>query len=72
MTVPSRYATPTAFRRALEVRLKATAAKEQTDLQRLRRQVAFDRVSGIRRRQCGFRPLRAGLGWRNIVALSDL
>ncbi len=44
MTVPSRYATPTAFRRALEVRLKATAAKEQTDLQRLRRQVAFDRL----------------------------
>jgi hypothetical protein len=41
--VPDRYATPTAFRRALETRLKTIAAREQTDLQRLRRQVAFDR-----------------------------
>ena len=43
MTVPYRYSTPTAFRRALETRLKSIASREQTDLQRLRRQVAFDR-----------------------------
>lgn len=44
MTVPDRYATPTAFRRALETRLRDIATQEQTDLQRLRRQVAFDRL----------------------------
>jgi hypothetical protein len=39
-----KYATPAAFRRALEDRLQAIAKKEGVDLQRLRRQVAFDRL----------------------------
>ncbi len=43
MTIPDHYATPTAFRRALETRLKSIAMQEETDLQRLRRQVTFDR-----------------------------
>jgi hypothetical protein len=38
------YATPAAFRRALEDRLQAIAKKEGVDLQRLLRQVAFDRM----------------------------
>jgi hypothetical protein len=37
------YATAAAFRRALEDRLKAIARNETVDLQRLRRQVVFDR-----------------------------
>lgn len=37
------YATPTAFRQALERRLSDIAQKEGTDIQRLRRQLAFDR-----------------------------
>ena len=41
---PKKYATATAFRRALEDRLKDIAGKESVDLQRLRRQVAFDRL----------------------------
>ena len=41
---PKRYATATAFRRALEDRLQDIARKEDVDLQRLRRQVAFDRL----------------------------
>jgi hypothetical protein len=41
---PKRYATATAFRRALEDRLQDIAGKESVDLQRLRRQVAFDRL----------------------------
>ncbi|MES2572424.1 MAG: hypothetical protein V4710_20535 [Verrucomicrobiota bacterium] len=41
---PKTYATAMAFRRALEDRLMATAAKEGMDLQRIRRQVAFDRL----------------------------
>jgi Nucleotidyl transferase AbiEii toxin, Type IV TA system len=41
---PKRYATATAFRRALEGRLQDNAGKESVDLQRLRRQVAFDRL----------------------------
>ena len=41
---PKRYATATAFRRALEDRLQDIARKEGVDLQRLRRQVAFDRL----------------------------
>ena len=40
---PKRYATAAAFRRALEDRLQDIARKEGVDLQRLRRQVAFDR-----------------------------
>jgi hypothetical protein len=39
-----RYATAVAFRRALEDRLQDIAGKEGVDLQRLRRQVAFDRL----------------------------
>ena len=41
---PKKYATGAAFRRALEDRLQAIAKKEGVDLQRLRRQVAFDRL----------------------------
>jgi len=41
---PKRYATAAAFRRALEDRLQDTAREEGVDLQRLRRQVAFDRL----------------------------
>ncbi len=39
-----RYASATAFRVALETRLKKLAQAESVDLQRLRRQVAFDRL----------------------------
>ena len=38
------YVDPGAFRQALETRLNATAQKQGTDVQRLRRQVAFDRL----------------------------
>lgn len=38
------YATPTAFRRALEDRLKQKSETEGLDLQRLMREVAFDRL----------------------------
>jgi hypothetical protein len=41
---PKTYATAAAFRRALEDRLQDIAGKENVDLQRLRRQVAFDRL----------------------------
>jgi hypothetical protein len=41
---PKRYATAAAFRRALEDRLQDITRKESVDLQRLRRQVAFDRL----------------------------
>ena len=41
---PKRYATAAAFRRALEDRLQDIAGKESVDLQRVRRQVAFDRL----------------------------
>src|SRR5580704_15634863 len=41
---PKTYATAAAFRRALEDRLQDIAGKEDVDLQRLRRQVAFDRL----------------------------
>lgn len=43
-SVPKKYATPTAFRRALEDRLKKEAQKGSGDLQRLQRDVAFDRL----------------------------
>ena len=39
-----RYASPTAFRRALEDRLKQKARNEGLDLQRLMREVSFDRL----------------------------
>jgi len=38
------YTTASAFRRALEDRLTAASKAENTDLQRMRRQVAFDRL----------------------------
>ena len=41
---PRQYATAAAFRVALETRLKSVAAAEGVDLQRLRRQVSFDRL----------------------------
>lgn len=40
----NRYATPSALRRALEDRLAALVGKEGGDIQRLRRQAAFDRL----------------------------
>ena len=44
MMEPRTYATAAAFRRALEDRLQDIAEKESVDLQRVRRQVAFDRL----------------------------
>jgi len=44
MKTSHRYATATAFRIALEARLKSLAQAEGIDLQRLRRQVSFDRL----------------------------
>lgn len=44
MKPPVSYATATAFRQALEARLMTLAREEQVDVQRLRRQVAFDRM----------------------------
>jgi hypothetical protein len=41
---PRRYASAAAFRVALETRLKAISQAEGIDLQRLRRQVSFDRL----------------------------
>jgi predicted nucleotidyltransferase component of viral defense system len=41
---PRQYATAAAFRVALEARLKTTEQTEGIDLQRLRRQVSFDRL----------------------------
>jgi hypothetical protein len=41
---PRRYATAAAFRVALETRLKTISTAEGADLQRLRRQVSFDRL----------------------------
>lgn len=44
MTPSRTYATAGAFRRALEERLKSISQAEQVDLNRLRRQVSFDRL----------------------------
>jgi hypothetical protein len=44
MTEPKKYTTAGALRRALEERLKKTSQTEQTDINRLRRQVSFDRL----------------------------
>ena len=44
MPAAKKYATAGAFRRALEERLKTTSMREQTDLNRVRRQVSFDRL----------------------------
>jgi predicted transcriptional regulator of viral defense system len=43
-TMASKYATASAFRRALEDRLQSISQKDHIDLQRLRREVAFDRM----------------------------
>lgn len=43
MEKPKKYATATAFRRALEDRLRLIAEKEKLPIERLRREVAFDR-----------------------------
>jgi len=40
----TRFKTPTDFRRSLEARLKSIATKNNQDLQRLRRKVAFERL----------------------------
>ena len=44
MTKHKTYTTAGAFRRALEERLKKTSQTDQTDINRLRRQVSFDRL----------------------------
>jgi hypothetical protein len=44
MASPKTYATAGAFRRALEERLKNISMAEQVDINRLRRQVSFDRL----------------------------
>ena len=44
MSMSKTYATAGAFRRALEERLKKTAQADRIDINRLRRQVAFDRL----------------------------
>ena len=44
MSMTRVYTTATAFRKALEDRLKSIAEKEDVDIQRLRREVAFDRL----------------------------
>ena len=44
MTEPQKYLNATAFRMALEIRLKNKADRQDVDVQRLRKQVAFDRL----------------------------
>ena len=44
MKSPQKYASATAFRTALEDRLKKLAQSESLDLQRVLRQAAFDRL----------------------------
>src|ERR1017187_2622138 len=44
MPGPKVYATAAAFRKALEDRLKRIAQEEKVDVNRLRRQLAFDRL----------------------------
>lgn len=44
MAAQRQYATPGAFRTALEARLNEGARRDGVDLHRLRRQVAFDRL----------------------------
>ena len=44
MAITRTYTTAGAFRRALEERLKNLSRAEQVDVNRLRRQVAFDRL----------------------------
>jgi hypothetical protein len=44
MVTPRQYATANAFRTALETRLLQRSRRDESDLQRLRRQVAFDRL----------------------------
>jgi hypothetical protein len=44
MTTPRKYSNAGAFRRALEERLKSSSQADQVDVNRLRRQVSFDRL----------------------------
>ena len=44
MDAPRAYATAGPFRKALEERLKRISQAEQVDINRLRRQVSFDRL----------------------------
>jgi hypothetical protein len=44
MAISRTYATAGAFRKALEERLKSISQAERTDINRLRRQVSFDRL----------------------------
>src|SRR5260370_4163196 len=44
VAVPRTYTTAGAFRRALEERLKSISQADQIDVNRLRRQVSFDRL----------------------------
>jgi len=44
MDKPKKYVTAVAFRRALEDRLKSISIKERLGLERLRREVSFDRL----------------------------
>ncbi|MCU0609423.1 MAG: nucleotidyl transferase AbiEii/AbiGii toxin family protein [Chitinispirillaceae bacterium] len=44
MTEPVKYASAAAFRMALEERLNRTARETSQDVQRLRKQIAFDRL----------------------------
>ena len=61
----SRYQTPQALRRALEDRLLALVRREGGDINRLRRQTAFDRLL------CRlFREANAWLGNANAAALN--
>ena len=46
MPSPRTYTTAGAFRRGLEERLKRVSLTDQIDLNRLRRQVSFDRLLG--------------------------
>jgi hypothetical protein len=56
------YTTAAAFRRALEERLKNRSQTEQIDINRLRRQVSFDRLlARLFRAEAGNRDTT---GWR--------
>src|SRR3989442_957085 len=60
MPSPRAYTTAGAFRKALEERLKRAALTDQIDLNRLRRQVSFDRLLAL-----------AWIRWYRIVAGLD-
>jgi len=64
MTKPKQYASSAAFRTALEERLNRTARKNNQDIARLRRQVAFDRFLArlFSGEQSGHFALKGGYG----------